>query len=74
MFKNLKSKIVAVTLAAVSMGGTQVALAVPPDYSTMTAGVDWSSAIVGALALGGLLLGLYGVIKGAKILIGMVRS
>ena len=60
--------------AAIGVLATQHAFAAGPDYSTMTTGIDWASAITGALALGALLLSLYGAIKGAKILIGMVRS
>lgn len=60
--------------AAAGVLATQQAYAAGPDYSTMTTGIDWATAITGALALGALLLALYGAIKGAKILIGMVRS
>lgn len=67
------SKVVAGS-ALVLAAGSAMAAATPPDYSTMTSGIDWSSAITGALGLGALLLALYGAIKGAKILIGMVRS
>lgn len=67
-------KLIALSLAALAVAAPQVVLAAGPDYSTMTTGIDWATAITGALALGALLLALYGAIKGAKILIGMVRS
>lgn len=44
------------------------------DYSTITAGFDPATAIVGALALCALLAGLYGAIKGGKILLGLLRG
>lgn len=68
------NKIIAASLVALAVAAPQVVMAAPPDYSTMTSGIDWATAITGALALGALLLALYGAIKGAKILIGMVRS
>lgn len=50
------------------------AMAAGPDYASLTTGLDWSTAITGILAIGALLIGVYAAIKGAKMIIGMVRS
>lgn len=63
----------AVAVIAAATAAPQ-AFAVGPDYSTITAGVDWASAITGILAVAALLVGVYGAVKGARILIGMVRG
>lgn len=52
----------------------QQAFAEGPDYSQVTSGIDFATAITGALALAALLGALYGAIKGAKILLAMVRG
>lgn len=74
MLKTVLKKYSKETAAAALILLTGNAMAAGPDYSPVTAGVDWASAITGALALAALLMALYGAIKGAKILIGMVRS
>lgn len=63
-----------VTAALASALVAQAAFAAGPDYTTITAGIDWASVITGILAVAGLLVGLYGAVKGARILIGMVRG
>lgn len=65
-------RVVTASLAAALV--SQTAFAAGPDYSVITAGIDWASVIVGILAVAGLLVGLYGAVKGARILIGMVRG
>lgn len=66
-------RVVTASLAAALVSQTAFA-AGGPDYSVITAGIDWASVIVGILAVAGLLVGLYGAVKGARILIGMVRG
>lgn len=57
------------------------ALAVPfsahaeaPDFSQLTGGVDFSSVTTAVMAVGVVLMGVYVAIKGAKIVLGMVRG
>lgn len=66
------SKVVAGSALVLAAGSAMAAGG--PDYSQMTSGLDWASAITGALGLGALLMALYGAIRGAKILLGMIRS
>lgn len=44
------------------------------DYSTITTGVDFSSIGTGVLAVAAILAGVYAGIKGAKIVLGFLRS
>ncbi len=64
-------------LAAVgvaSVAHVQVAAAAGPDFSTLTSGIDFSTVSTGILAVAATLITVYVAIKGAKILIGMVRG
>jgi hypothetical protein len=72
MTKRFIKHIAAGTLASAVVA--QSAFAAGPDYSAVTSGIDFSTAIVGALALAALMGALYGAIKGAKILLGMIRG
>jgi hypothetical protein len=45
-----------------------------PDYSALTSGVDFSSTITAVLSVAALLVGLFLAVRGAKIVIGMVRG
>ncbi|MFM2466663.1 major capsid protein [Paraburkholderia sp. RL17-368-BIF-A] len=45
-----------------------------PDFSTLTSGIDFSTVTTGVLAVAATLITVYVGIKGAKILIGMVRG
>lgn len=49
------------------------ALAVPPDFSSLTGAVDFSTVGVAVLAIGALLAVPYVVMKGARLVIGMIR-
>lgn len=44
------------------------------DFSTLTSGIDFSTVTTGILAVAATLISVYVAIKGAKILIGMVRA
>lgn len=44
------------------------------DYTSLTDKFDIASVGVGVLAIGGLVLGVYGTMKGAKMIINMVKS
>lgn len=45
-----------------------------PDFSSLTSGIDFSTVTTGVLAVAATLITVYVGIKGAKILIGMVRG
>lgn len=45
-----------------------------PDLTALTTGVDMGTVITAVLAVGVTMVGLYAAIKGAKIVIGMVRG
>lgn len=58
--------------AAVSVPA--VSFAAGPDYSTVTAAVDFGSVVTGVLAIAALAAGVYVAVKGAKMVIGMIRG
>ncbi|MCG9093786.1 hypothetical protein [Laribacter hongkongensis] len=69
MFKKIAS------LAALSTVATGVlAAGTGPDLTPLTSVVDFGTVITAVLAIAGLLAGVYVAIKGAKIVIGMVRG
>jgi hypothetical protein len=45
-----------------------------PDYTALTSGVDFTSTIAAVLAVAALLVSLFLAVRGAKIVIGMVRG
>lgn len=64
-------------LAAVSAGLMVVSAqsqAAGWDYSTLTAGVDFSTIGTGVLAVAAMLAAVYAGIKGAKVVLGFLRS
>jgi hypothetical protein len=68
---------VAVALVAVpvaAMAQASGAVAAGPDYTALTTGVDFTSTIAAVLAVAALLVGLWLAVRGAKIVIGMVRG
>ncbi len=44
------------------------------DYSTLTAGVDFSTIGTGVLAVAAMLAAVYAGIKGARVVLGFLRS
>lgn len=66
--------VVAGSAAASSVAFAQTAAAAGPDLTPLTAGVDMATVITAVLAVGVTMVGLYAAIKGAKIVIGMVRG
>lgn len=58
--------------AAVSVPA--VSFAAGPDFTPITAGVDWGSVITGILAVAALAAGVYVAVRGAKMLLGMIRG
>lgn len=59
-------------LAPLAVAGS--AFAAAPDISSLTGAVDFSTVTTGVLAVGALAVGLYLAIKGAKIVIRMVKG
>lgn len=64
----LFAKHVAGTTLALALVAGQQAFAAAPDYSAVTSGVDWGTAITGILALAGLVAGVLAVVKGVKFM------
>jgi hypothetical protein len=50
------------------------AFAAGPDLSPITGAVDWATVITGILAVAALAAAVYVAIRGAKMLLGMIRS
>ena len=50
------------------------AFAVGPDFSTLTAGVDFSTVGPALLSIAVLISGVYVIWKGAKLILGAVKS
>jgi hypothetical protein len=51
-----------------------VSLAADPDFAPITAAVDWGTVITGVLAVAALVAAVYVAVRGAKMLLGMIRS
>jgi hypothetical protein len=45
-----------------------------PDFAPITAAVDWGTVITGVLAVAALVAAVYVAVRGAKMLLGMIRS
>lgn len=71
--KKMKNGIIALSslLTAAAAGS---AAAAGPDYTTITAAIDWGSVVTGVLAVAALVAAVYVAIRGAKMLLGMIRS
>ncbi|WP_454874783.1 hypothetical protein [Paraburkholderia xenovorans] len=66
-----------VRMSLIAMGAAVAeahAATTAPDFSTLTSGIDFSTVTTGVLAVAATLITVYVGIKGAKILIGMVRG
>ena len=50
------------------------AFAQAPDYTTITGAVSFTGVITAILAIGAILMGVYVVWKGVKMVIGMLRG
>lgn len=51
-----------------------VAFAVGPDLTPLTSTVDFGTVITALLAIAGLLAGVYVAIRGAKVVLSMIRG
>lgn len=61
-------------LAVPFIAAASVSHAAGWDYSTVTTGIDFASIATGVLAVAGLLAVVYAGIKGARIVLGFLRS
>lgn len=77
MFKNKISRVGAMVgagLSGVILAPAAFAQATPPDFSTLTTAIDLSTVITAVMAVGAVMVGVYVAIKGAKIVLQMVRG
>lgn len=70
----LKRGGVPVAVGFASMALVPAAFAAGPDFSVLTAGVDFSTVNTGILAIGALLGGVLVCIVGAKMILGFLRK
>jgi len=61
-------------LAATGLAVSAQSHAAGWDYSTLTDGVDFSTIATGVLAVAAMLASVYAGIKGAKVVLGFLRS
>lgn len=54
--------------------GSGLAAAAGPDFSSITSGVDWTTVVTGILAVAALAAAVYVAVRGAKMLLGMIKS
>lgn len=69
-----KSNFAKVVLLGLAAAGTTISFAAPPDFSSLTTAVDLSTVITAIMAIAAVLAGVYVAIKGAKVVIGMIRG
>lgn len=75
MFKQLKAKGVALVAVPASFLMAANSYAADGwDYSAITTGINFASIATGVLAVAALLGGVYAGIKGARIVLGFLRS
>lgn len=74
MFKQMKkySALAAVSVTALAVSSQSHAAGW--DYSTLTDGIDFASIGTGVLAVAALLAAVYAGMKGAKVVLGFLRS
>ena len=72
MFKKLR--VLSLALVGVIAGSPAFAGGGGPDYSALSAAIDFESISPIVLAAGAALVTLFVIIKGVKIVLGMVRS
>lgn len=71
----MKKMFLAFFALVVSCFGFSVpSFAAAPDFSSVTSAVDFSTVVTGVLAVAALAAAVYVAIKGATMLIGMIRK
>lgn len=76
MFKKMKSFGTRIGVAVASVASAPLAMAqtTPPDFSELTSSIDFSTVITGVMSVAAVMVGVYVAIKGAKIVLQMVRG
>lgn len=74
MFKQMKKQLAIVAAAGTALAVSTQSQAAGWDYSTLTSGIDFASIGTGVLAVAGLLAAVYAGIKGARVVLGFLRS
>ncbi|WP_369326621.1 hypothetical protein AB6N01_01190 [Alcaligenes nematophilus] len=72
----LKSKFarLGAVVSGVALAPAAFAQSVPPDFTTLTGSIDMSTVTAAVMAVGAVMVGVYVAIKGAKIVLQMVRG
>jgi len=76
MFKSKFSRLgamVGTSLSSLALAPAAFAQATPPDYSSLTASIDFSSVVTGVMAVAAALIGVYVAIKGVKFIMEHVK-
>lgn len=73
MFKKVSAPVVA-AVSMVALSPSVFAAEATWDYSSLTSGIDFSSISVGVLAVAAALAAVYAGIKGARLVLGFLRS
>lgn len=74
MFKSMKKQVAIAAAAGTALAVSAQSHAAGWDYATLTAGVDFSTIGTGVLAVAAMLAAVYAGIKGAKVVLGFLRS
>jgi hypothetical protein len=57
-----------------SVLGAVAANAAAPDFSTLTSSVDFATVVTAVLAIAGLIAAVFVAVRGAKMVLGMIRG
>lgn len=68
----MKKLVAGVAIAAVS-GSAAFAQATPPDFSTLTSAVDYSTVTAAVMTIAAGLVGVYLAMAGARLVLSMLR-
>lgn len=74
MLKSMKKQVAIAATAGTALAVSAQSQAAGWDYSTLTNGVDFSTIATGVLAVAAMLAAVYAGIKGAKVVLGFLRS
>lgn len=61
------------SFVALLVGMVSSAFALPPDFSTITGAVDFSTVVTGVMAVAVAIVGVYLAARGARMLLAFVR-
>lgn len=74
MIKQIKKHAAIAATATTALAVSSQSYAEGWDYATLTAGVDYTSIGTGVLAVAAMLAAVYAGIKGARVILGFLRS